>query len=154
MLMARVFSYADAHRARLGVNYKQIPVNEPKCPVHSYSKEGAMRIKNATDPVYAPNSKGGPAADPDKYPEDAIWQSAGELVRDAYTKRRDDDDFSQPNALINEVMDDEQRERLVANVVGHLKDGVSEPVLERAFQYWRNIDRDIGDRIAREFKQH
>ncbi|HBG30818.1 MAG TPA: catalase, partial [Gammaproteobacteria bacterium] len=25
MLLARVFSYADAHRARLGVNYKQIP---------------------------------------------------------------------------------------------------------------------------------
>ena len=30
MLLARLFSYADAHRARLGVNYKQIPVNRPK----------------------------------------------------------------------------------------------------------------------------
>jgi len=36
------FSYADAHRARLGVNYKQIPVSTPKVPVHSYSKDGAM----------------------------------------------------------------------------------------------------------------
>ena len=35
-------SYADAHRARLGVNYKQIPVSTPKVPVHSYSKDGAM----------------------------------------------------------------------------------------------------------------
>jgi catalase len=45
-------------------------------------------------------------------------------------------------------MDDAQRERLVSNVVGHLRDGVSEPVLERAFEYWRNIDKEIGDRIA------
>ena len=58
MLLGRIFSYADAHRARLGVNYKQIPVNRPKVPVHSYSKDGLMRVQNASDPVYAPNSKG------------------------------------------------------------------------------------------------
>jgi catalase len=62
MLLARLFSYADPHRARLGVNYKQIPVNRPKCPVHSYSKDGVMRVINVSDPVYAPNSKGGPKA--------------------------------------------------------------------------------------------
>ena len=33
MLLARGFSYADAHRARLGVNYQQIPVNQPRVPV-------------------------------------------------------------------------------------------------------------------------
>ena len=64
MLLARGFSYADAHRARLGVNYKQIPVNTPKAPVHSYSKDGAMRTVNVTDPVYAPNSYGGPTGGP------------------------------------------------------------------------------------------
>src|SRR6188768_129288 len=66
MLLARGFSYADAHRARLGVNYKQIPVNAPKSPVNNYQKDGAMRVQNATDPVYAPNSYGGPAADPSR----------------------------------------------------------------------------------------
>ena len=59
MLLARGFSCADAHRARLGVNYQQIPVNVPKSPVHSYSKDGAMRVQNVSDPVYAPNSYGG-----------------------------------------------------------------------------------------------
>ena len=57
MLLARVISYADANRARLGVNYKHIPANAPKCPVHSYSQGGAMQIKHSTDPVYTPNSK-------------------------------------------------------------------------------------------------
>jgi catalase len=67
MLLARVFSYADAHRARLGANYQQIPVNAPKVPVHSYSKDGAMRYHPVSDPVYAPNSKGGPRADTAHY---------------------------------------------------------------------------------------
>jgi catalase len=45
-------------------------------------------------------------------------------------------------------MDNAQRDRLVSNVVGHLKKGVSEPVLARAFEYWRNIDQAVGDCIA------
>lgn len=153
MLLARVFSYADAHRARLGVNYKQIPVNSPVAPVHSYTKDGAMRVQKVADPVYAPNSKGGPSADGDRYPTDSTWHTSGDMVRSAYTLRRDDDDFSQPRALINDVMDDQARERLVSNVVGHLKDGVSEPVLQRAFEYWKNIDPEIGSRIEKDFRQ-
>jgi catalase len=37
----------------------------------------------------------------------------------------------------------------VSNVVGHLLNGVSEPVLSRAFEYWQNIDKTVGDRIER-----
>ena len=131
------------------MNYKQIPVNRPKSPVHSYSKGGAMRIDNVTDPVYAPNSKGGPEPDTQRYPEDAVWKADGEFIRSACTKRKEDDDFGQAGTLVREVMDDAERDRLVSNVVGHLKDGVSESVLERAFEYWRNIDQETGDRIAK-----
>jgi catalase len=147
MLLARGFSYADAHRARLGVNYKQIPVNAPKSPVHSYSKDGAMRVANAAEPVYAPNSYGGPVADPERTDGAGLWASDGEMVRTAYTLRADDDDWGQAGTLVREVMDDAQRERLVANVAGHLSAGVSEPVLQRAFEYWRNIDAEVGARI-------
>ena len=148
MLLARVFSYADAHRARMGVNYKQIPVNAPQAAVHSYSKDGAMRIDKVADPVYAPNSKGGPAADPERYPYVERWEADGEFIHAAYTLHQDDDDWGQAGTLVREVMDDAQRERLVSNVVGHLSQGVSAPVLERAVAYWRNIDKAIGDRIA------
>ncbi|WP_456295961.1 catalase [Vibrio sp. AK197] len=153
MLLGRMFAYADAHRARLGVNYKQIPVNAPQCPFHSYSKDGAMRTQNVEDPVYAPNSKGGPQADPNRYPESAVWAADGEMVRSAYTLRPDDDDYSQANDLINKVMDDSARERLVSNVSGHLLNGVTQPVLERAFEYWKNIDTVIGERIENEVKK-
>jgi catalase len=148
MLLARGFSYADAHRARLGTNYQQIPVNQPKVPSHSYSKDGAMRTQNVSDPVYAPNSYGGPRADPERYPETAVWASDGEMVRSAYSLRPDDDDWGQPGTMVREVLDDAARDRLVSNVVGHLSDGVSPPVLARAIEYWRNIDKNLGDRIA------
>lgn len=149
MLLGRMFAYADAHRARLGVNYKQIPVNTPQSPVHSYSKDGAMRVRNVEDPVYTPNSKGGPEPDGERYPEAEVWPADGNMVREAYTLRKDDDDYSQPNTMINEVMDDAARERLVNNIVGHLSDGVSQEVLARAIQYWKNIDQTIGERVEK-----
>ncbi|MGV9714012.1 catalase [Gordonia sp. NPDC003424] len=146
MLLGRVFSYADAHRARLGVNYKQIPVNAPRNDVHSYSKDGAMRINPVSDPVYAPNSKGGPAAVYPGQPEPQ-WAADGDIVRSAYVDHPADDDWGQPGTLVREVMDDAARDRLVDNVVGHLLDGVTEPVLVRAFEYWTRIDPDVGARI-------
>jgi len=147
MLLARGFAYADAHRARLGVNYKQVPVNSPAVEVNSYTKDGAMRVRNAVDPVYAPNSYGGPRADASRTDTAGLWHADGEMVRTAYTLREADDDFGQAGTLVREVLDDAQRERLVDNVVGHLLNGVSEPVLGRAFEYWRNVDKDLGDRI-------
>jgi catalase len=146
MLLARGFSYADAHRARLGVNYKQIPVNSAKSEVHSYSKDGAMRVNNISDPVYAPNSYGGPKADPVRAAE-VHWYTDGDMVRSAYALRPDDDDWGQANTLVREVMDEAARARLVSNVAGHLRNGVSKEVLDRAFEYWKNIDKEVGDKI-------
>lgn len=149
MLLARGFAYSDAHRARLGVNYSQIPVNRPKSPVHSYSKDGAMRVDNVSDPVYAPNSYGGPSADPTLTDEAGLWHSDGDMVRKAYTLRSEDDDWGQARTLVRKVLDDDARGRLVDNIVGHLLGGVSEPVLERALEYWGNVDAELGDRVAR-----
>ena len=149
MLLGRMFAYADAHRYRIGANYNQLPVNAPKSPVHSYSTAGHMRYQLATDPVYAPNSKGGPRADTQRYGEPAGWHTDGDMVRTAYTLRAEDDDWGQAGTLVRDVMDDGERDRLVDNVVGHLLDGVSEPVLQRAFEYWRKVDQDLGDRVEK-----
>jgi catalase len=131
------------------VNHKQIPVNSPQAAeVNSYSKDGVMRVHNATEPVYAPNSKGGPQADPSRAAE-VHWEADGEMVRAAYTLRRDDDDWGQAGTLVREVLDDAARDRLVSNIVGHLLNGVTEPVLQRAFEYWRNVDTDLGNRVEK-----
>jgi len=149
MLLGRLFSYPDAHRYRIGTNYTQLPVNAARSPVHSYSKDGAMRYANPADPVYAPNSHGGPHADPRLAGEAAsAYGATGEVLRAAYTPHAEDDDFGQPGTMVRRVMDSDQRDRLVGNVAGHLRNGVSQPVRERAFEYWRNVDKETGDRIA------
>jgi catalase len=147
MLLGRMFSYPDAHRHRIGTNYNQLPVNAPQSPVHSYSKDGNMRYVTVSDPVYAPNSKGGPQADTDRYGEPAGWHTDGDMVRAAQTLHADDDDWGQAGSLVRDVMSEAERDRLVSNIVGHLLDGVTEPVLERAFEYWRNVDKDLGRRV-------
>ncbi|TQS42019.1 catalase [Cryptosporangium phraense] len=147
MLLARGFSYSDAHRARLGVNYRQIPVNSPHVETHAYSKDGAMRIHNSKDPIYAPNSYGGPAADPALTDDGGTWYADGDLVRSAYTLRPEDDDWGQAGTMVRDVLSDDERARLVDNIVGHLLNGVSEPVLVRAFEYWHNVDKGLGDRV-------
>jgi catalase len=147
MLLARLFAYPDAHRARIGANYKQLPVNAPKSPVHSYSKDGAMRYNNVADPVYAPNSKGGPQADTARYGQPAGWHTDGEMVHAAYTLHTEDDDWGQAGTMVRELLNDAARERLINNIVGHLLNAVTEPVLQRAFEYWRNVDKNLGDKV-------
>jgi catalase len=148
MLQGRIFSYPDAHRARIGTNYNELPVNKPhNAEVRTYSKDGNMRHHNPGDPVYAPNSKGGPAADTERFGESAVWFADGDLVRSAASLHAEDDDWGQAGTLVRDVLDDSARQRLVSNIVGHLLNGVSEPVLLRAFEYWRNVDNDLGERI-------
>ncbi|MFD9207881.1 catalase [Streptomyces sioyaensis] len=152
MLLGRLFSYPDTHRYRIGPNYLQLPPNRPHVPVHSYAKDGPMRFDPArVARPYAPNSYGGPAADTEQYGDPAGWQTAGEMVREATRPRRDDDDFVQPGTMVRQVLDDAARDRLVHNIAGHLAEDVTKPVLERAFQYWRNVDKHLGDRIVKKF---
>jgi catalase len=147
MLLGRMFAYADTHRYRIGPNYLQLPVNQPRVPVNTYAFDGPMRYSYTMDqPVYAPNSYGGPAVD-ETVGADIPWHVDGDLIRSAATRHAEDDDFGQPGALVRDVLDETAREHLASNVTGHLNKGVSAPILERAVAYWRAIDKNLGDRI-------
>ncbi len=146
MLLGRLFSYPDTHRHRIGTNYLQVPVNRPRAQVNSYNRDGAMRYSNPPDPVYAPNSFGGPEADPEV--AEPGWQVSGEIVRAAYSKRRDDDDFGQPGTLYRQVMDSGAQQRLVDNVCGHLGQGAEPATVRRAIEYWAQVDPGLGRRVA------
>lgn len=146
MLMARVFSYPDAQRYRVGTNYNQIPVNAPHAaPVHNYSQDGAARHGfNAPDvPVYAPNSKGGPTADA-AAAGSGSWESDGELVRSAATLRSDDSDFGQAGTLYRDVFDDAARARFLETITGAVGGVKSADIRERAIGYWTNVDAGLG----------
>jgi catalase len=147
MLLGRAFAYADAQRNRIGANFHQLPVNRPKVPVNTYLFDGQMAFEHSgAAPIYAPNSGGRPWSDGSGPVVDG-WEADGEMVRSAYTLRADDDDFTQPGTLVRDVFDDAQRTKLVDQVAGSLIGGVHGEVLQRAFQYWKSIDADVGRRI-------
>src|SRR5690606_18864004 len=126
-----------AHRYRIGTNYNEVPVNRPKSEVNTYSKDGSQRhfFNAGKAPVYAPNSFGGPVADPARA-EEGNWQADGDLVRSAYTLRADDDDFGQPGTLVRDVFDDAQRARLVETLVGQYNSLKHDRIKERFMWYW------------------
>ena len=151
MLQARIFSYADAHRYRVGTNHAQLPVNRPKNEVHSYSKEGAMayHFNEPEVPVYAPNTVGGPHADAEKAGDAGNWASDGELVRAAATLHAEDDDFGQAGTLVREVLDDAARERLAQNIIGHVSQVTRPELFERIFAYWDAVDANLGAAVRK-----
>jgi catalase len=147
MLLGRAFAYNDAQRNRIGVNFHQLPVNQARVPVNSYMFDGHMAYHHSGNaPVYAPNSGGRSWAD-ETGPVADGWEAYGEMVRSAYTLRPDDDDFTQAGVLVRQVFDDAQRGRLIETVAGSLLGGVRSPVLERAIDYWKSIDADVGRTI-------
>lgn len=101
-------------------------------------------------PVYAPNSYGRSYQD-EQGPVDNGWESDGQLVRTAYSLHSEDDDFGQAHTLVREVYSEQERERLVQTVTGALLDGVVEPVLSNVFQYWKNIDQEVGENIEKAY---
>jgi catalase len=120
----------------------------PDIEVHSYNKDGQMRYRhNAAQPVYAPNSYGGPRADPQSRAP-GWYVEGGEIMRSAYTRRKDDDDFGQAGTMVRTVLDDAARARLAHNIVEHLKAGVEPRILRAAVEYWKQVDANLGARVA------
>lgn len=120
MLQGRLFSYGDAQRYRLGVNHSSIPVNAPRCPVHSYHRDGFMRVDGNFGSTlgYEPNSYGEWQEQPD-FREPPLKIDA---YADHFNFREDDDDyFSQPRALFN-LFSAEEKQRLFENTARALDD--------------------------------
>ncbi|KAM5351089.1 hypothetical protein ACJ41O_003812 [Fusarium nematophilum] len=56
LLQGRNFSYSDTQLSRLGVNWQELPINKPVCPVMNFNRDGAMRHTIAKGKVnYWPN---------------------------------------------------------------------------------------------------
>ncbi|MEZ2128003.1 MULTISPECIES: catalase [unclassified Sinorhizobium] len=145
MLQARLFSYGDAARYRLGVNHHQIPVNAPRCPYHSYHRDGAMRVdgNHGARTTYAPNSRDEWADQPDfREPPLAIEGSA-----DHWDHRVDEDHFEQPGNLFR-LMTPEQQQTLFDNTARALA-GVSLSIQQRHVAHCLKADPAYGAGVAR-----
>jgi catalase len=148
MLQARIFSYADAHRYRVGTNHAQLPVNAPQNQVNNYSQDGAGRYHfNAPSvPVYAPNSVGGPAA-VEPATAGGGWENDGALTHSAHSLHPEDSDFGQAGTLYREVFNDGEKARLLETVTGAVSGVKNADIKERAIQYWTNVDAEFGAKL-------
>ncbi|KWN76897.1 catalase [Burkholderia ubonensis] len=145
MLQARLFSYGDAARYRLGVNHHQIPVNAPRCPVHSFHRDGAMRVdgNGGATLSYAPNSRGEWADQPD-FREPAMALSGAVAYWD---HRIDEDHYEQPGNLFR-LMSPPEKQVLFENTARAMR-GVSRHIQERHVNNCANADPAYGAGVAR-----
>jgi catalase len=144
MLQARLISYPDAHRYRLGVNYDALPVNKPQCPFHTYNRDGAMRFdgNHGAQPNYEPNSFGGPQEDP-AYRE-RPRQVSGSV--DRHNHRLDGDYYSQPGNLFR-LMPADAKQRLISNIVGSLS-SVPRRIQELQIRHFYEADPAYASGVA------
>ncbi|MCU1225130.1 MAG: Catalase [Edaphobacter sp.] len=146
MLQGRLFSYGDTQRYRLGVNHFQIPVNAPKCPFHSYHRDGAMRVDGnyGGTTSYEPNRHGEWQEQPD-YSEPPLAIN-GDAQK--FDFRQDDHDYySQPGNLFR-MFGPEEKQRLFENTARALGQA-SKEVRDRHVANCTKADLDYGEGVAK-----
>jgi len=146
MLQARIFSYADAHRYRLGTHYEALPVNAPRSPVHHYHKDGPMRFfdNNTKNPdaYYEPNSFHG-AKEDKRFAEPALPLHGD---ADRYNHRDGNDDYTQPGNLFR-LFNAEQKLRLFGNIAAAMQ-GVPDEIKRRQIALFSKCDPAYGAGVA------
>jgi catalase len=144
MLQGRLFSYGDAQRYRLSVNFSHIPVNAPRCPVHSYHRDGTMRVDgNAGSATpYEPNTRNEWQEQPDFREPPLSLEGAA----DHWNHRVDDDYYSQPGNLFR-LMSQAQKQALFDNTARELSN-VSEPIRKLHIEHCTKADPAYGQGVA------
>lgn len=147
MLQARIFSYADAHRYRLGTHYEALPANHPISEVNHYHKDGSMRFfdNNSDNPdaYYEPNSKNGPVENRDY--EEPPLKISGDINR--YEEQDTYGIYKQPGDLFR-LFDSEQKQRLFNNIKAAME-GVSDEIIERQLEHFDAADPEYGDGVRK-----
>jgi catalase len=144
MLQARLISYPDAHRYRIGVNYDALPVNKPQCPVHTYHRDGAMRFDGnfGSAPNYEPNSFNGPVAN-------ARYRERPRTITgavDRHDHRADSDYYTQPGNLFR-LLTPDARARLLGNIVASMQ-SVPRHIQARQIGHLYKADPEYGCGVA------
>ena len=144
MLQGRLFAYADAHRYRVGANHQHLPINRAKSEVNSYQRDGQMRFDgNGGKSVnYEPNSFGGPTEVNEhkqaSFAVSGVAENVGYDHHDHYTQAGD----------LYRLLNEEERERLVANIVGAMKPVERDDIKLRQIAHFYKADPEYGTSIA------
>jgi catalase len=150
MLQARLLAYPDAQRYRLGVNYNNLAVNRPQCPVHNYQRDGFMAdnqlasLAQLSGVNFYPNEQPASAAPLPEYTEPPL-PVLGEAWVKAYDSQ-DDDNFSQAGDLFR-LMSAAQKQQLVKNIVAGLAQATPAIQAKMLAQFYA-ADAEYGNLVA------
>ncbi|UOQ91664.1 catalase KatA [Halobacillus shinanisalinarum] len=144
MLQGRLFAYSDAHRYRVGANHEALPINRPRAQVNNYQRDGFMRFDDngGGQPNYEPNSLGGPEEQTDS--KQAAYEVSGLADSVSYDHH---DHYTQAGDLYRLLSEDE-RTRLVENIVGSMKPVERDEVKLRQIEHFYKADPEYGTRVA------
>ena len=149
MLQARIFSYAAAHRYRLGERYAELPANARRTPVEDRSAD--TPTGNAAD-TPEPQTSSAP------YPPEAPAHAGGYRPQplrisggaDCFGYRSNDcdvdDDYSQAGTLFR-LMDADAQERLMDTIAEAMR-GVPADIVQRQVAHFHAADPDYGAGVA------
>lgn len=144
MLQGRLFAYSDAHRYRVGANHQALPINRPRSEVKNYQRDGQMRFDDngGRSVYYEPNSFSGPTESHENkqaaYPVSGVADSVAYNHNDHYTQAGD----------LYRLLSEDERTRLVANIVEAMKPVEKEEIKLRQIQHFYKADPEYGKRIA------
>lgn len=144
MLQGRLFAYSDAHRYRVGANHQALPINRPRSEVKNYQRDGQMRFDDngGRSVYYEPNSFSGPTESHENkqaaYPVSGVADSVAYDHNDHYTQAGD----------LYRLLSEDERTRLVANIVEAMKPVEKEEIKLRQIQHFYKADPEYGKRIA------
>ncbi|QTM97991.1 catalase [Sediminibacillus dalangtanensis] len=144
MLQGRLFSYADAHRYRVGANHQALPINRSHAEVNNYQRDGQMRFdgNGGGSLNYEPNSYGGPQEAPETKP--AAYEVTGMADSVAYDHN---DHYTQAGDLYR-LMSEDERTRLVNNIVEGMKPVEKDEIKLRQIEHFFKADPEYGTRVA------
>ncbi len=150
MLQARIFSYADSHRYRVGTWYEKLPVNAPKSPAATYHLDGPMRFDapKGTDAYYEPNSFDGPKQNP--VVAEPPLKISGDAAR--YNHRDGNDDYTQPGNLFR-LMNPYQKQQLFQNIAEAMH-GVPADIVERQLVHFAKADPAYAEGVRQAIARH
>ncbi|MGB2924442.1 MAG: catalase [Limnothrix sp.] len=144
VLQARLMSYPDAHRYRVGSNYQLLPVNKPRCPVMNYQRDGAMNPGiGGSSPNYYPNSFDDMPKEAPQYAEPPL--PLGDVVADRYDAS-DNDNYTQAGNLWR-LFDDEHKKRTAKAIAGTME-GIPQEVQMRQLCHFFRADKEYGQKVA------
>ncbi|KAH7378253.1 peroxisomal catalase-like protein [Pyrenochaeta sp. MPI-SDFR-AT-0127] len=150
VLQARLFSYPDTHRHRLGANYQQLPVNAPRVPYRfgNFQRDGSMAFYNqGSRPKYLSS------IEPISFRSRSVNldKTHGHFASDAvaFLSEIRPEDFNAPRALWEKVFDEAARERFISNISGHMENCTDKEIIKRQIGIFREVSEDLASRLEK-----